>query len=227
MRKCEVRRLRTRRLRRSVRNAARVRGQAQAGRDPRSAAIRRAPARHHSWAQRADGESARFRRGDRAAQALQFRETDRGGDITYHGPGQIVGYPIFDLREWKRDVAAYVRAMEQAIIDALAEFGIEGGREPGATGVWTDGRKDMRHRCAHQPLGNVSRLRSESHNRSELFSIHSPLWTHQTGDIHAGLGPRWLRGADVEAALTREFSKQFDFEMIEIAEPALVTERTI
>ena len=55
---------------------------------------------------------------------IEFHETDRGGDITYHGPGQIVGYPIFDLREWKRDVVAYVRAMEQAIIDALAEFGI-------------------------------------------------------------------------------------------------------
>src|SRR3954468_9879676 len=51
---------------------------------------------------------------------IAFEETDRGGDITYHGPGQIVGYPVFDLREWKRDVTAYVRAMEQAIIDVLS-----------------------------------------------------------------------------------------------------------
>src|SRR5262245_49279489 len=68
---------------------------------------------------------------------IDFQETDRGGDITYHGPGQIVGYPVFDLREWKRDVGAYVRAIEQAIIDTLGGFGIEAGREPGATGVWT------------------------------------------------------------------------------------------
>src|SRR5579884_2544772 len=72
---------------------------------------------------------------------IAFHHTDRGGDITYHGPGQIVGYPIFDLREWKRDVVGYVRAMEQAIIDALAEFGILGDRVPGCTGVWAEGAK--------------------------------------------------------------------------------------
>jgi lipoate-protein ligase B len=72
---------------------------------------------------------------------ISFFPTDRGGDITYHGPGQIVGYPIFDLREWKRDVVAYVRAIEQAIIDALAAFGIHGDRVPGATGVWVGGAK--------------------------------------------------------------------------------------
>jgi lipoyl(octanoyl) transferase len=72
-----------------------------------------------------------------ARSGIEFYETDRGGDVTYHGPGQIVGYPILDLREWKRDVHAYVRAIEQVIIDALAEFGIAAGREGGATGVWT------------------------------------------------------------------------------------------
>jgi len=72
---------------------------------------------------------------------IEFQPTDRGGDITYHGPGQIVGYPIFDLREWKRDVVAYVRAIEQVIIDALGEFRIEAARLPGCTGVWVDGKK--------------------------------------------------------------------------------------
>lgn len=72
-----------------------------------------------------------------ARAGIEFHRTDRGGDVTYHGPGQIVGYPIFDLKEWKRDVMAYVRALEQVLIDALAEFGIEAGREAGATGVWT------------------------------------------------------------------------------------------
>ena len=76
-----------------------------------------------------------------ARAGVAFHHTDRGGDITYHGPGQIVGYPILDLREWKRDVVAYVRAIEQTMIDALADFGLAAGREPGMTGVWVGGAK--------------------------------------------------------------------------------------
>ena len=72
---------------------------------------------------------------------ISFYATDRGGDVTYHGPGQLVGYPILDLRDWKRDVGAYVRGVEQAIIDTLAEFGIAGERIPKLTGVWVEGRK--------------------------------------------------------------------------------------
>jgi len=72
---------------------------------------------------------------------IAFHPTDRGGDVTYHGPGQVVGYPIIDLREWHRDVVGYVRALEQVIIDALGGFGIEAGRIPKLTGVWVDGRK--------------------------------------------------------------------------------------
>jgi len=73
-----------------------------------------------------------------ARAGIEFHRTDRGGDVTYHGPGQIVGYPIFDLRDWKRDVVAYVRGLEQVLIEVLAEFGIEAGRVVGATGVWTE-----------------------------------------------------------------------------------------
>jgi lipoate-protein ligase B len=76
-----------------------------------------------------------------ARAGIDVVETDRGGDVTYHGPGQIVGYPIFDLKDWKRDVAAYVRALEDALILALAQFGVAAGRETGATGVWTGGAK--------------------------------------------------------------------------------------
>jgi len=71
-----------------------------------------------------------------ARAGIAFHPTDRGGDVTYHGPGQLVGYPILDLREWKRDVGAYVRAIEQTIIDTLADFGIAAGRIPKLTGVW-------------------------------------------------------------------------------------------
>jgi len=72
---------------------------------------------------------------------IAFHPTDRGGDITYHGPGQMVGYPILDLRDWKRDVGAYVRAIEQVLIDALADFDILAGRIPKLTGVWVEGSK--------------------------------------------------------------------------------------
>ena len=72
---------------------------------------------------------------------IDLHRTDRGGDVTYHGPGQIVGYPILDLRDWKRDVGAYVRAIEQMLIDTLADFGISAVREPWLTGVWTQGAK--------------------------------------------------------------------------------------
>jgi len=72
---------------------------------------------------------------------ISFHPTDRGGDITYHGPGQLVGYPILDLRDWKRDVGAYVRSIEQVIIDTLSDYGIAAGRIPKLTGVWIEDRK--------------------------------------------------------------------------------------
>jgi lipoyl(octanoyl) transferase len=76
-----------------------------------------------------------------ARAGIAFHPTDRGGDVTYHGPGQIVGYPILDLREWNRDVGAYVRAIEQVLIDTLTDFGIQAGRIPKLTGVWVGERK--------------------------------------------------------------------------------------
>lgn len=72
-----------------------------------------------------------------ASRGIEFHETDRGGDVTYHGPGQIVGYPILDLNQWKRDVHLYVRALEQVLIGAIEECGIATQRIAGLTGVWT------------------------------------------------------------------------------------------
>src|ERR1700730_6021716 len=67
---------------------------------------------------------------------VEFHATDRGGDITYHGPGQIVGYPILKLGEIRRDVVWYVRMLEEAMIRATAEFGITAERVAGKTGIW-------------------------------------------------------------------------------------------
>ncbi|HEV2420652.1 MAG TPA: lipoyl(octanoyl) transferase LipB [Candidatus Acidoferrales bacterium] len=69
---------------------------------------------------------------------VEFHSTDRGGDITYHGPGQIVGYPILNLAAIRRDVAWYVRQLEEVMIRASRDFGIEARREAGMTGVWTE-----------------------------------------------------------------------------------------
>lgn len=76
-----------------------------------------------------------------ARTGIEFHHTNRGGDVTYHGPGQIVGYPILDLNDWKRDVHLYVRAVEQTIIDTIGVFGLTGERVSGATGVWVNGAK--------------------------------------------------------------------------------------
>ncbi len=79
-----------------------------------------------------------------------FYKINRGGDITYHGPGQIVGYPIIDLENYKIGVREYIEKMESAIIATLAECGLTGGLKEGATGVWLDAEHKVRARkiCA-------------------------------------------------------------------------------
>jgi lipoyl(octanoyl) transferase len=81
---------------------------------------------------------------------VSFFETNRGGDITYHGPGQLVGYPILNLADIRRDVAWYVRSLEEAMIRATAGFGISSRRVSGRTGVWVDA-----------PAGSLDRERKE------------------------------------------------------------------
>jgi lipoyl(octanoyl) transferase len=76
-----------------------------------------------------------------AARGVEQFEVERGGDVTFHGPGQLVGYPIIDLKRHRRDLHWYLRQVEEALIVALADFGIAGERSQGQTGVWTRGRK--------------------------------------------------------------------------------------
>ena len=72
---------------------------------------------------------------------ISIIQTDRGGDITFHGPGQLVGYPILDLNQYKRSITWYMRELEQLIIDVLKEYDINAERKKGLTGVWVKGKK--------------------------------------------------------------------------------------
>lgn len=69
---------------------------------------------------------------------IEFFHTNRGGDITYHGPGQIVGYPILDLEKFRTDLNWYLRSLEEMIIRTMADYGLKGDRSKGETGVWMD-----------------------------------------------------------------------------------------
>jgi lipoyl(octanoyl) transferase len=83
------------------------------------------------------------------AKEATFFHTDRGGDITYHGPGQLVGYPIFDLENFGIGLRKYIFLMEEAIIKTIAEYGLTGSRDEKATGVWLDaGISHARKICA-------------------------------------------------------------------------------
>jgi lipoyl(octanoyl) transferase len=94
-----------------------------------------------------NGKLANLRASDHVLRQMgvSFFETDRGGDITYHGPGQIVGYPILNLADIRRDVAWYMRILEDAMICATAEFGISSRRVAGRTGVWVDSTAESRN----------------------------------------------------------------------------------
>ena len=147
-----------------------------------------------------------------ARAGIAYLPTDRGGDITYHGPGQIVGYPIFDLREWKRDVVAYVRAIEQVIMDALAECGIQAGRLEGCTGVWVNGKK-IAAIGIHVSRWVTSHGFALNHTTDlSYFQYIVPCGITKPVTSMRELGA--LAGREeVTAALARSFRKSFQFEM--------------
>jgi lipoyl(octanoyl) transferase len=92
-----------------------------------------------------NGKREHLRANDRLLSQMQveFHATDRGGDITYHGPGQIVGYPILDLAEHRRDIRWYVEQLEETMIHATKNFGIMARRVEGKHGIWVDSANDL------------------------------------------------------------------------------------
>jgi lipoyl(octanoyl) transferase len=153
---------------------------------------------------------------------ISFHQSDRGGDITYHGPGQIVGYPIFDLRDWKRDVVAYVRAVEEVIMGALAEFDIQAGRVQGATGVWVDGAKiaAIGIHISHWVTSHGFALNHTTDLSYFQYIVPCGLTRPVTSMRQLGSdAPR----EDVVRALAHHFERQFDFKLAGLRIPALET----
>jgi len=121
--------------------AARTRGEPEVGRlllvehDPVITVTRRGEAGGHVLAPQTLLDAV----------GVAIEPTDRGGDVTYHGPGQLVAYPILDLNRLKLRLVEYMRLLEQTVIDAIAPFGVAGFRDPPATGVWVRSKSD-RHK---------------------------------------------------------------------------------
>jgi lipoyl(octanoyl) transferase len=153
---------------------------------------------------------------------VEVHESNRGGDVTYHGPGQIVAYPIIDLREWKRDVGAFVRAIERTLIDTLEEFGIQAFRIPKLTGVWTEteiGSAPCQAKIAAIGV-HLSRwvsthgwaLNVTTDLRYFDFIVPCGLTKPVTSMQRMGVA---ADPEDVKRALTRHFGRAFGFEMRE------------
>ena len=171
--------------------------------------------------------------------SVEFYETSRGGDITYHGPGQIVGYPILNLGAIRRDVVWYVRMLEEAMIRATAEFGITAGREPGKTGVWVEVAEDGSSLATrHSPLATFEKLGAIGVHISRWVTSHGFAFNVSTDlrffdlIVPCGIADRKatslekLLGRSVEASeaaprIAKYLGELFDLEMMQTSKKEL------
>ncbi len=148
---------------------------------------------------------------ERAARGIELFETGRGGDVTYHGPGQLVGYPILDLKPDRCDLHRYLRDLEEVLIGVLAEFGLAGGRKEGLTGVWVEDRK-LAAIGVRVSSGWITSHGFALNVNTDLsfFGTIVPcgIRAHGVGSISGELG-RPVAMADVEAAVVRSFERVF------------------
>jgi lipoyl(octanoyl) transferase len=151
-----------------------------------------------------------------AARGVEVHETGRGGDVTYHGPGQIVGYPILDLNPDRRDVHQYVRDLEEVLIRTAADFGISAGRLSGLTGVWVGdeklaaiGVRIARWITSHGFALNVS-------TNLDYFNLIVPCGIADRGvtSLSRLLG-RPVELDEVQGSLANHFSNVFQFSYLE------------
>lgn len=153
---------------------------------------------------------------------IQFFKTNRGGDITFHGEQQIVGYPILDLEKFYTDIGKYLRNLEEVIIRTLADFGLKGARSPGETGVWIDPEIPGRERkiCAmgvrtsrwitmHGFAFNINTDLSYFNN-----IIPCGIQNKQVTSLEKELGHR-VDMEEAKEAVKRNFEKVFDILLVE------------
>ncbi len=153
---------------------------------------------------------------------VEFRSSDRGGDITYHGPGQVVGYPILDLCEHRRDVRWYVEQLEEVMIRVTADFGLSARRIPDKHGVWLDkpeGEEKLAAIGVH--LSRWVTSHGFAYNVStdlRYFDLIVPcgIADKRTASLERALG-RNVRAAEVRPALIEHFGKVFDREMAPVS----------
>jgi lipoyl(octanoyl) transferase len=120
-----------------------------------------------------------------AQKGVEFHATNRGGDITYHGPGQIVGYPVIQLAAIRRDVVWYVRMLEEVMIRTCADFGIAAGREEGKTGVWvSSARQEAEEKRDSPRRAQSSQIVRSAESASEkigAIGVHISRWVTSHG----------------------------------------------
>jgi len=163
---------------------------------------------------------------------VAFHATNRGGDITYHGPGQLVGYPILNLAAIRRDVGWYMRMLEEAMIRASAELGVVAEREPGKTGIWVRAAgRNAADGAAHEPaVAAPEKLAALGVHLSRWVTSHGFAYNvstdlryfnlivpcgiagRQATSLEKLLG-RSLPPADVAARITRHFGDMLQLEM--------------
>ncbi|RYZ60569.1 MAG: lipoyl(octanoyl) transferase LipB [Chitinophagaceae bacterium] len=159
---------------------------------------------------------------EREEKGIGFYPTNRGGDITFHGPGQIVGYPILDLEKFYTDIGRYLRELEEVIILTLAEYGIASGRSAGETGVWIDAgvkgseRKicAMGVRCSRWITMHGFALNVNTDLAYFSHIIPCGIQHKKVTSIKEELG-REVDLADVKGKLKRNFEKVFKAEIKE------------
>lgn len=158
---------------------------------------------------------------ERVKKGIEFYQTNRGGDITFHGPGQVVGYPIFDLEKFYTDIGKYLRALEEVMILTLAEYGIESGRSAGETGVWIEpdvkGRERkicaMGVRCSRWITMHGFALNVNTDLDYFNYIIPCGIQNKQVTSIEAELG-RKVDMDEVREKLLRNFERVFDVKVL-------------
>jgi lipoyl(octanoyl) transferase len=157
-----------------------------------------------------------------AARGLQFFRTNRGGDITFHGPGQLVGYPVLDLEKFFTDIGRYLRSLEEVVILTLAQYGIQAGRSAGETGVWIEpgipGRERkicaMGVRCSRWITMHGFALNVNTDLSYFNFIIPCGIGHKQVSSIQKELG-RHIDLADVKEKVKQNFERVFDAQVVE------------